>query len=463
MEKIKTEEKRNREAFQGKITDLERNKADLTVTLNETKIKLSTIETERDETRKALEAALIKLDLQGNFEAEEKVGSLESSLALANARIANLRLEVDDLRKTKDDNEARLEALADKIRRMKVLLTKAKSTAQEHEAELKALLAAQNGPQYKVFSIPLMVETSVGPNENWCFLYNEEKIDESTEKVGPHSIVRWVQESVVRDWLQQDATLVGVWPKSIQQIHNEMIVSSEAKLVKDKEELEAKVAEVTEAFHHYKARAQLALKRMGADDREEKRAFLEEGRQIKELTEVVAKLEAQIAQHSQQEYDMMRMKSNMETEVAKEKAKAQALEEEIEHLRDAMDAMESDMVQLQRKLDTMKDYIPRPVEVAIVTASNVSESTTVATANSDVNDNEMKSGVKPGDHDTGGRNHHDGWSDDDFDVDSDEGNSNDEPEGQAQNESKDHPPEPSPRVSTTEVPRVGYHMSHLLC
>lgn len=211
----------------------------------------------------------------GSSEAEERVAAMADSLSSANTRVAQLSTEVDTLQREKSESEAKVEVMADKVKRMKILLTKSKNLAQEREAEVVKL--EQTGLRAMRFSIQSRISVAAIPDDptatHWCLLYEDDLKSKAAEDGSGSETVhnlRWVEEHIVRRWLEDGSSLIGSWPEYLQDTWTRELSTMRKGLEEERDGFKTELADVTKNFSTYKARAQLALKRVGYEDRNER-------------------------------------------------------------------------------------------------------------------------------------------------------------------------------------------------
>ena len=98
----------------------------------------------------------------------------------------------------------------------------------------------------------------------WCLIAEESASSSSGSRV------RWIEESLVQEWVKEGSSLVGGWPQPLQEVWEYSLSALKSELEQQRDDLSFRLDEVNAAFQAYKIRAQSALKRIGNEDRNEK-------------------------------------------------------------------------------------------------------------------------------------------------------------------------------------------------
>jgi chromosome segregation ATPase len=319
---------------------------ELTVVCNDAKARLQVAEKEADEAKTALEANMIQKDLQGNFEAEEKVAAAVSAAKNMREKAEHYKNLCETLKKEKEGSDAKVDVLVDKIKRMKSLLTNAKSQKQKEREEKERKDSKSLNPEQRILSVLATISLPSGveddsPVQSWCLVLDDGDDDDDEDVVA-----EWVEEPIVRSWLDDGAKLSGEWPESLQDAWSREMNEIKSALEEEREAVNRELEETTKNFNTYKTRAQLAMKRMGQDDREERRAFLAEGECIQELNEEINQLKKRLEESSSARKDDMDKRRELVT-------KLKAALEQVQTLRGKLDKETQRATSLQETVDTL--------------------------------------------------------------------------------------------------------------
>eukprot|EP01041_Mallomonas_annulata_P000248 gene248-457_t len=273
----------------------------------------------------------------------EKLEDSARQLVAAEDRIRILNVEKDGLVKKmavlRKESESQAEVLGEKVKRMKGLLAKSRTAVLEKDAELQKLRECGADARAVVFSIKTRLSLPSTHNDSsssssskekkdkdkdrgseknqqqiWCLLSQpsiDSDLDAEDEGESNDNTTqeRWVLESTVRQWLSEGSTLIGSWPEPMQEVWKRSVTDIQVKAEKDCDVLRTKMEalmketeaakkemnDVTQQFQAYKARAQVALRRVGAEDHGERIRFqVEESERVKELQDTIAELEQRL-------------------------------------------------------------------------------------------------------------------------------------------------------------------------
>jgi chromosome segregation ATPase len=240
-----------------------------------------------------------------NLENVDALGASSKEKQSLVAEICSLKEAIEnkahEIVAIKDDGEKKFNTAMERVKRMKVLLTKSQSVKAEKEAELKRLSAIDESRQIDKFSIIARIllpssETPKLEDESWCLILYESN-NNATEC---NECRRWILESKIKHWLESGSSLLDGtgWPQAINdkltnkwekkrvELHSR-IEPLEAELKYTKDELDS----IVDQFRAYKAKAQSTLKRAG----EEGRSLREkESNEIDQLMVKIEDLEEQL-------------------------------------------------------------------------------------------------------------------------------------------------------------------------
>ena len=127
---------------------------------------------------------------------------------------------------------AQMEAMTEKVSRMKALLIKSKELNQEREAEVTKLADASGsgGARPRRFTIQarLALPTHPGAPEttSWCLICEDAPPARphraqspslpSLPPLGPPPGLRWAAEEAIQQWVEEGSSVVGDWPETLQ-------------------------------------------------------------------------------------------------------------------------------------------------------------------------------------------------------------------------------------------------------
>jgi hypothetical protein len=202
-------------------------------------------------------------------DAEAVVHELRASCTALSADKASLEAA---LRIDKADSEAKVKALVEKVNRLKALLQKGNALAQEREKEMEKLAAVQVAASARPrrfgvqARIDLPVTTGSDVLKPWCLLFQDQAKDG----------LRWVDEPTARQWLAEGSSLIGDWPEPEQAKFARDVALVRSSLEHERDAAVREVEEISAQFAAYKNRAQVALKRLGQDQRPQGKAASEQ-------------------------------------------------------------------------------------------------------------------------------------------------------------------------------------------
>lgn len=236
-----------------------------------------------------------------------------------------------------------VEALAEKLKRMKSLLARTKNALQEREGEVANLRNEVEKISSSMNHRPSQIEvlvyiTSIETQSHDMDGMKSEPIKPSDEQewvlitdkqktLSPGSIdttMRWIRHSELKQWIGDGITVSGKMPSPMDQIYQEMMTRLQIQYDTQILELKNQLEELNKTFSAYKTRAQTALKRIGTDDfkrQSEEQAFnaqidalKSEINELKELLEYQEqKLEKQLQSINDLTDELYQSKSDYES------------------------------------------------------------------------------------------------------------------------------------------------------
>jgi chromosome segregation ATPase len=299
------------------------------------------------EARKAAEEAHIALDLnQGTVETEEVLATLSEEKKITAKLTKQVQGLEAQLKAAKADATAKVEALTEKVRRMKLLLTKSKEVTQQREEELQKLLQTDNRADNFSIQAKIYLPLKEGSADliGWCLIHEDSPkappagsaaaaaAAKNASNKALSSGLRWVDEVSVNQWVAAGSTVLGQWPDSLQDQWQLEVDALRRSLELERDALKKEAEEVAQSFATYKARAQVALKRMGVEDRTERQRTATESQQNEQLQNTLSEMEAQLN-------DVCGL---LDLEQAAKKAAVQELETKIALIEQLEAALESE-------------------------------------------------------------------------------------------------------------------------
>ena len=340
---------------------------------------------EKEKLQKQLSELQSKLELQA--------GQLRDAVARGQALSERLEEATRSQDAGKATFSAQLDSANEKIQRMKSLLARSRSAAQAKDQEL-AKLKQLGGSPFSNFNVLVRVAVrhpdSVTESERegggfglvsgdimsgsgwrtWCLVtgrggdesatparsgsaegQGDEVVSREDESA---SVGKWVPEEVLEKWVASGSQRVGAVPKLLQEMWSEQCArdlqavesrweTERAKWVKD-------CSDAQQQFAAYKARAQMALKRAGADDHEERiRLQLEENKRLVELQETIIELEQRLRETTE---ELETLKKNA-TEAVSVQVELESLHKRNERLVSEISELEVSVTRLRQELEVM--------------------------------------------------------------------------------------------------------------
>ena len=252
------------------------------------------------------------------------------------------------LKSEKVESEASIKALTDKVQRLKVLLTKTKNAAEEREAELLKL--SKVTARYKRFgihaslSLPSLYEgggggTVVKEKEKWCLVYEDGGPGGKQRKDGG---LKWVKATLASQWITEGSTLIGAWPKSLEETWQHEVDDVRKGLEAERDALQSQLDETSKGFQAYKIRAADALKRLGSEERSERqKAQQSEAIQLDGLHETITKLECRCR--------------DLEEQLQLQTSKSLAVDAEVETLKGAASSSAELLIEERERAKTTQE------------------------------------------------------------------------------------------------------------
>ena len=225
-------------ALDEKVAELEDQLKDSNANLHDNRMVISRLEEDLQRSRNALTVA------------ETKIEGLERATSTA----SNENAEV----------VARERGSAEKIKKLKILLTKSKQLnddkdveisklKEDHVAALKeAATASTARPSACTIKSRMLVD-----QDGWVFIYEE-----------PSEKCRWVLENVVALWSAEGTVVINNCEEYINVSLQKRLTESQLSYENEIEFLKSEIDEHEKKFIAYKERAQQALKRMTKDEQE---------------------------------------------------------------------------------------------------------------------------------------------------------------------------------------------------
>jgi chromosome segregation ATPase len=266
------------------------------------------------------EAAIIAMEMKSEAELsngsqlQEVVDLVSSELRQAQAQLQEVTSERDALQRAKTELEAKSEALTDKVKRLKMLLTKSKEQMdlmKQQQAEEQANGARKDKERSEIVvpeAFLIVARVAVAPsgsgrNDNdgaiWCCLQD---CTDSSGGTGSTSLFSWVPEGQLRQLLgnggvEKKYEVRNAWPThTLQEIFAQELRRTQDSYTDQIRQLSAELEETNKSFKEYKVRAQSALKRIGTDERTQKQQVVAaESAVIEGLNETVADLTKKVA------------------------------------------------------------------------------------------------------------------------------------------------------------------------
>jgi len=241
--------------------------------------------------------------------------------------------------------QGKIEGLNDKLKKLKALLGKVNTMAQEKETKVSQLMLLNERAKrfHIVARLSLLTpKTSMagGGDANeifpWCLIFED--------SVGSGR-VRWVEEPQVREWIREGSTLLGSWPQPLNEFWEASLSSVRSELEQQNEEVSGRLEEVSSAFQAYKLRAQTALKRLGNEDRSERQRAHEN-----ELSHEVDRLQSVIKSLEEEQSNLKSQLSAATSALAESSVECQSLQDRLDTASRQHEESTASCKEMQRKL-----------------------------------------------------------------------------------------------------------------
>jgi hypothetical protein len=217
--------------------------------------------------------------------------------------------------KEQQENTTKDEVNNDRVKKLKALLAKVNSVMQEKESKLLLFENYLKRPKRFLVLNKVTVSTSVtldassssnnsnSSPETWCLILpdvpptatssttssatNGSANDEPSNHILFSKKHRWIEESVVEEWLAQGSSLIGNMPINLIENWQNKYLSLQESSKHQYQSLQDQYNELQQQFSVYKQRAQSALKRLGNLDENDKNHLKQElEMKINELNEL---------------------------------------------------------------------------------------------------------------------------------------------------------------------------------
>jgi chromosome segregation ATPase len=333
-------------------------------------------------------------------------GELSGVLRERDEAKQNLEQTMVAFDKAKEINEAKLSAFSDKVKRLKSLLSKSHESLIEKDSEIKELKElGGNGTRMQIFSVAMRVVAPVSMSDDsyWCLLYSRGDGKESTAH--HDAVVKWVPEPVTMKWIEQGSEIIPyadipgmisdvlssemltdslnsskedvIWPPLIQNVYRNQIADIHSKYSVIIESLKSEIEKNNQVFQAYKSKAQLALKRMGQDDKSEwQKLRLEDEKRLEELRSTVDKLNSELSDSSSllSEYrrqvddliserdEMMNKSMKLEAMLEAETSSVGVLSHQVSALKSALDEEKAVRNRLELEIQAKRSS---PTEISL--------------------------------------------------------------------------------------------------
>ena len=297
------------------------------------------------------------------------------------ANVQSLQEKVDVLEKSSLEHS---EVAEGKIKKLKQLLTKSRASMQEKESEFEALCVKQDEiiaelalekkkfnylqlkyendlqnqktllekvhiPKEVVVLAKLTLQTPDHDDHNpdferdlisagvdcsisWCFV---KSIDDQNQ-----ATFQWVKQEIIKNWVEK-TKIVGAIPNehSVYYMWTDPLRNKLKEQVAEFLKTQQLLQETTTSFQEYKTRAQVALKRVGTDEKDRLNLQQSYSKQIDQLTNSVNDLNEQIS--------YLEAKHNTQTLENEKRIKSLELEVENKHSMIVTLTTESDQIRLE--------------------------------------------------------------------------------------------------------------------
>jgi chromosome segregation ATPase len=306
-----------------------------------------------------------------------------SAEALAERAAAEAKLEQATQAREGDVQmqETKLNAFAEKVKRMKLLLTKSQAAAAEKDVEIAQLKECKvSVDRMGSFSVGLRLHLppcgsgSGSSDDSWCLV-----LDSAASGGGSAAPPKWVTESTAREWVEEGSRLQSLetstadllrqalfssaaegdsWSESGEAKHlfptpvSELVAAElrrvQEPLRREVEGVQAELANTMQMFQAYKSKAQLALKKMGQGDKSEwQKQRQDDERTIESLRRQLDELGVQLENVSQ---DLNIAESSVEAV----ESERDGLSARLNELEKAIEFEQQKAVEQEKLLVTMK-------------------------------------------------------------------------------------------------------------
>lgn len=302
-----------------------------------------------------------------------------SALSQANSKSKGLAATVESLKQqlqeAKMDAENKAEASNERIKKLKLLLTKVNAVSQEKDARLAQLQSLND--RAKKFNIVTRIgvvppqDPTAEPLE-WCLIYEHRSppakngtssAAAGTDEDSTSSQYRWIEARVAHKWMAEGSTLIGAWPQPVQETWSTEMNALRSRLEAERDEIASKFEEISSQFQTYKVRAQTALKRIGNEDRNERQKAQElESAEIERLRGVIQDLK-------EKEGDFNEVLSEKVRSIASKDQAIQELQGKIEQLETTIADGEQAYKANERKIGTLQ----KEIEALVQDSQNMKE------------------------------------------------------------------------------------------
>lgn len=248
------------------------------------------LETSINDMKNLIDSANLQLESANSkillLESESKSNEVEKSISQGlKEQVIDLSRKLTIMEKKHEEDS---EASSEKIRRLKILLSKTKQSVQEKEEELadaKKLSSTSLGRPSNVnvkCRILLAGETQKD-KEGWCFIADENGKN------------RWILESILQQYSSEGTLVVNSNDEYMNVTLERRIAELKFAYENEIETLRTEIDENEKKFIAYKERAQLALKRMNKDEHDVKRkAQVDEEFHVKQYIQQISDLESRL-------------------------------------------------------------------------------------------------------------------------------------------------------------------------
>jgi chromosome segregation ATPase len=351
--------------------------------------ELQTIQRECDEAKANAEMLLIAMEMKTEaaiasanvHNSSEAVEELKATLQTVTSAKDALEIERESLLRDKNDAAAKLEAMTDKVKRLKLLLTKSKEQIdhmKQQQEEREAISNSKARSEDDVVSVPHVfavigkvnvhalsrgaVSGLGSDDDTWCCIADCSDAHDGGMGSKQSSKYCWVPEPRLLQLLGNGHGLDTEDVRAYKQVNvhpsltvHEIFASELQNVHKNYQDriqaVNAELAEVQQSFKDYKLRAQSALKRIGNDERSHKQQVIaSENATIDKLNDTVSALNESLASQE----DRIRQ---LQHEIAVRDASITQLGECIQRLEQSSLDKTEECVQLSNELLECKESL----------------------------------------------------------------------------------------------------------